>query len=141
MYLALILWKVPTTPRLKIDQKPSIVLVNRTNYIVAAFVLNGLVAIVLIEAVVNCVFIGREQANLAGHNFAHEGCRGARVVCQSGINRRPTEDRVPRSLYAYGTSQIVADFLSVRQHGAASAFYSIAVNRQTGLLKKSLLSA
>jgi hypothetical protein len=27
MYLALTLWNVPTTPRLKIDQKPSIVLV------------------------------------------------------------------------------------------------------------------
>jgi hypothetical protein len=27
MYLALTLWKLPTIPRLKIDQKPSIVLV------------------------------------------------------------------------------------------------------------------
>jgi len=27
MYLRLTLWKVPTTPRLKIDQKPSIVFV------------------------------------------------------------------------------------------------------------------
>src|SRR6266516_4228083 len=82
------LWNVPTTPRLMIDQKPSMVCVwtAPTTYCSLAWSMTA-VRIFFAEMFITNPLIGTEQADFVGNSFMHESFeRGSADVIDNASN-------------------------------------------------------
>src|ERR1700730_658516 len=114
IYLRLILWNVPTTPRLKIDQKPSIVCI---------WIAPMTYWVIPIERIVAGILIGAKQADFVGDGFADE--RGE----SGGIHVRDyTRDNIP--LAADSADDRCFAGTDAASSTAAAAFIPMPVLRQ-----------